>query len=161
MLAPRPLAFLSLGLGLPNTSIGPLPFHKLFLLTQHVDLRYQRACSHPLTSGPSPRHLGGVCRDLLHTLPSYHRFQRIIHSPCSSCVIIFLKLTFINRAFPKVSFSSDLFYNTAFPIPTNITKPCRLIGYVLYSCIYRWIIPKALISRDFITNAHIRSKSNK
>ena len=66
MLAPRPLAFLSLGLGLPNTSIGPLPFHKLFLLTQHVDLRYQQACSHLLTSGPTPRHLGGISRDLLN-----------------------------------------------------------------------------------------------
>ena len=31
MLDPRPFAFLSWGLGLPNTSIGPLPFHKLKL----------------------------------------------------------------------------------------------------------------------------------
>ena len=123
MLAPRPLAFLSLGLGLPNTSIGPLPFHKLFLLTQHVDLRYQRACSHPLTSGPSPRHLGGVSRDLLHTLPSYHRFQQIIHSPCSSCVIIFLKLTFINRAFQKYHFLVTCFITLRFRFQRILQSP--------------------------------------
>merc|ERR1711884_509345 len=43
-------------------------------------IRYQWACSHPLTSGPTPRHLGGVSRDLLYIAALLYNISNTLNS---------------------------------------------------------------------------------